>query len=148
MYYSSTVYTVQNTWQVLTKWQCQWLSPSPVTDKPQAYIILKVPNTPFRISDLLENSAASCCKSKLSSTSWLTWLTMTAFSQGSFIVLRSHVFSLRRALNERSAVHDETGHTNINRSNCSTAENIPRTSGTIFLKMPRTRSIQKENYSP
>jgi hypothetical protein len=32
----------------------------------------------------------------------LTWQTITAFSRGSVIVLRSQVFSRRSALNERS----------------------------------------------
>ena len=83
----------------------------------------------MRKSDLAINSFDSGLRLKLSSSSGWTLQTATELRRTSNIDVRSHVFSLRRALKLRSACADAAGETSSRRISWQTCEYSARTSG-------------------
>ena len=90
---------------------------------------------------MFTNWLATNVRSMLSMRCLCTLHTATQFSLLCVSVLLSQVFSLLRALNERSASHEETGQTSSNRKSCSTFGKRDRISGTMSRRDARTSNI-------
>ena len=85
----------------------------------------------MRKSDLAINSFISGLRLKLPSSSGCTLQTATELRRTSDMDVRSHVFSLRRALKLRSACADAAGETSSRRISWQTCEYSAHTSGSL-----------------
>ncbi len=92
---------------------------------------LKEPKVLFLPSLQETNCSAIFFLFTLSSLSLCTWHTATLLRRVWVMVLRSHVFSLRRLLKLLSDSADDTGTTRRSRATVSTCSKRPRTSGFI-----------------
>ena len=89
------------------------------------------PNRDMRKSDHDTNSLSRGLMSSASISCWWQWQTATEFILTSVIDVRSHVFSLRKALKLRSAWADDAGDTINSFTNWLTWSYSARTSGSI-----------------
>ena len=104
------------------------------------------PNTRFLVAIVtsespfvIKRSAISLGSISISRSRW-TWQVIREDKRSCPMVERSHVFSLRRAEKDLSALQELAGDWSRRRNSCSTCVNIMRTSGTKLWKRMRHSS--------
>ena len=101
------------------------------------------PNRDARKSECDTKALMIDLMSSESSSRWCVWHTATEFSRVSDIDVRSQVFSLRRALQLRSACADDAGDTISSFTSWPTWSYSARTSGTISRRAVAASSMDE-----